>query len=418
MAWSGSTPTANGATGRATWGAPWRRIPGGPLRPSRRCSNRPSFELAQWDRLTARRPVVGLAAHDAHARLGLRGVGEPYDGAVALKVPAYAPMFAAFSNVVRLAQPLSGDAAVDAVAVVRAIAAGHVYAVVTGVAPSGRVRFVADSGGQRAGMGDHLVPTGPVAVVFDADVPPGARTILVCDGRPVAESAGSQLSLDVAQWQRGRLPGRGRARGRCGPGAVARDQSDLRAAGAEPRRRRAPLAPSQLVLAARWERRPRRSGRTELAPGVRGQGRAGGWSSAPHRVHVAVRRQLPGSTPRCASIRGPRWPASTGSSCGRGRPADAGLGAAAHAARRRAALGPVGLSRPDAARDRHCRSARCCRSTARARATSRCADVTALLMVADTVHARAGRCRHASPSTSSGWRAEAADGVSNATCGR
>ena len=156
--------------------------------------NRPSFELAQWDRLAARRQVVGLAAHDAHARLGLRGVGEPYDGVVALKVPAYAPMFAAFSNVVRLAQPLSGEAATDSLAVSRAIAAGHVYAVVTGVAPSGRVRFTAESGGQSAGMGDHLVPVGPVALVFDADVPADARTTLVCEGRPVAGSAGGRVS--------------------------------------------------------------------------------------------------------------------------------------------------------------------------------------------------------------------------------
>ena len=179
----------------------WRALATYPWRPVGTITallNRPSFELAQWDRLTARRPVVGLAAHDAHARLGLRGVGEPYDGAVALQVPAYAAMFAAFSNVVRLAQPLSGVATTDAMAVARAIASGHTYAVVTGVAPSGQVRFVAESGGSRAQMGGHLAPVGPVAVAFEADVPADAHTTLLCDGRAVATGPGGRLSWTSA----------------------------------------------------------------------------------------------------------------------------------------------------------------------------------------------------------------------------
>ena len=175
----------------------WRALATYPWRPIATITallNRPSFELAQWDQLTARRPVVGLAAHDAHARLGLRGVGEPYDGAVALEAPGYAAMFAAFSNVVRLARPLSGVATTDATAVARAIASGHTYAVVTGAAPSGQVRFIAASGGSRAEMGGHLVPAGPVAMAFDADVPVGARTTLYCDGREVAAAAGGRVS--------------------------------------------------------------------------------------------------------------------------------------------------------------------------------------------------------------------------------
>ena len=97
----------------------------------------PTFELDQWDRLASRRPVVGIAAHDAHARLGLRGVGEPYDGWVALDVPAYAALFGSFANVVRLATPFSGEASRDAAALVAAIGAGRLYSVLTGLAPSG-----------------------------------------------------------------------------------------------------------------------------------------------------------------------------------------------------------------------------------------------------------------------------------------
>lgn len=160
--------------------------------------DRPAFELAQWDQATARRPVVGLAAHDAHARLGLRGVGEPYDGYVALTAPAYAAMFAAFSNVARLSRPLSGQAGPDASAVTEALASGHTYAVITGLAPAGRVRFAAQSGGTEAGMGDHLVPAGPVTIDFAADAPSGARAILLCAGRIVAESDAGQLRWTTA----------------------------------------------------------------------------------------------------------------------------------------------------------------------------------------------------------------------------
>ena len=175
----------------------WRALATYPWRPTETITallDRPSFELAQWDRIAARRPVVGLAAHDAHARLGLRGVGEPYDGYVALNVPAYEAMFKAFSNVVRVAEPLSGDAALDAVAVTRAMAGGQAYAVITGMAPPGRVRFTAESGGRVAGMGEHLVPTGPVTFVFEADAPPGARSTLYCDGQKMAEGEGGRVT--------------------------------------------------------------------------------------------------------------------------------------------------------------------------------------------------------------------------------
>ena len=179
----------------------WRALATYPWRPAATVTallDRPVFELAQWDQTTARRPVVGLAAHDAHARLGLRGVGEPYDGYVALTVPDYAAMFAAFSNVARLTRPLSGEAGPDATAVTEALATGHTYAVITGLAPSGRVRFAAQSGGTTAGMGDHLVPAGPVIIDFAADAPPGARAELLCAGRVVAEGDAAQMRWTTA----------------------------------------------------------------------------------------------------------------------------------------------------------------------------------------------------------------------------
>ena len=175
----------------------WRALATYPWRPAETITallHRPAFELAEWDRLASRRPITGLAAHDAHARLGLRGVGEPYDGWVALEFPAYEQMFRAFSNVVRLAHALSGDAARDATAVRFALETGRVYTVVTGLASSGRLEFSARSAGRSATIGESLVPDGAVEFTFDADSPPSARTSLYCGGRLVADTTGGRLT--------------------------------------------------------------------------------------------------------------------------------------------------------------------------------------------------------------------------------
>jgi len=167
-----------------------------------RLLNRPAFELNRWDRATAQRPVVGLAAHDAHARLGLDGVGEPYDGAVALRAPGYAPMFRAFSNTVQVPAGWGGDAAGDTAALFDAIRAGHTYAVVTGLGRTWVRRFTASAGGQTVAMGAHLAPSGPVTFEVDVEAPASALTALVCDGTPVANVDGGRLT-----WRGDRGPG-------------------------------------------------------------------------------------------------------------------------------------------------------------------------------------------------------------------
>jgi hypothetical protein len=88
--------------------------------------DRPVEALRQWDRLTPQRPVVALAGADAHARIGLRHLGEPYDSGISLHVPAYDRLFDLFSNVIPdLA--LGGDPVADARAVLAAIRAGRLY---------------------------------------------------------------------------------------------------------------------------------------------------------------------------------------------------------------------------------------------------------------------------------------------------
>ncbi len=167
-----------------------------------RLLNRPEFELNRWDRATAQRPVVGLAAHDAHARLGLTGVGEPYDGAVALRAPGYASMFRAFSNTVQVPAGWGGDAASDAAALFDAVRAGRTYTVVTGLGRTWVRRFTASASGQMVAMGAHLAPSGPVTFDVDVDAPASALTALVCEGAPVAPVDGGRLT-----WRGDRGPG-------------------------------------------------------------------------------------------------------------------------------------------------------------------------------------------------------------------
>lgn len=157
--------------------------------------DRPVFELRAWDSHAARRPVVGLAAHDAHARIGLRGVGEPYDGAVAVRAPGYATMFRAFSNIVLVSRDSWGrEAAADAATIIDALRTGQVYAVI-GARGDGRITtFTATSGGTTAQMGGHLVPSGPVTFAATSTAPATAAITLVCDGRPVASARGGALT--------------------------------------------------------------------------------------------------------------------------------------------------------------------------------------------------------------------------------
>lgn len=156
--------------------------------------DRPVSELRAWDRRAARTPTVGIAAHDAHARVGLSGVGEPYEGTVALSVPGYASMFRAFSNVVRVGAGEWGrDAAADAASVMAAVRGGHLYSVITGRGAGRVVTFAATSGGTTATMGDQLSPAGGVTFVAETTAPSDATSTLVCDGRAVASADGPRL---------------------------------------------------------------------------------------------------------------------------------------------------------------------------------------------------------------------------------
>ncbi|MFI5178775.1 MAG: PHP domain-containing protein, partial [Vicinamibacterales bacterium] len=74
---------------------------------------RPARTLQRWDDVIQYRPVVALAALDAHARLPWPGAPDPRPRTL-LARPSYESMFRTLSQAVMLDAPFSGDAAADA----------------------------------------------------------------------------------------------------------------------------------------------------------------------------------------------------------------------------------------------------------------------------------------------------------------
>ena len=142
--------------------------------------DRPDPLMQRWDALSAGRRVVALAAADAHARIGLRNLGEPYDSRALLPLPSYEDVFRTFS----IALPdvtLAGDAATDANAVLQAIRQGRVYSSVDALASPAALSFTQDGATLRVA----------------AHAPPGARTVLLKDGKEDVATDGGVLEHDA-----------------------------------------------------------------------------------------------------------------------------------------------------------------------------------------------------------------------------
>jgi hypothetical protein len=148
--------------------------------------DRPEGLANRWDDLLQRRQVVGLAAADAHARVGPGG--DPYGRSLSLHVPSYEQMFRTLSISLPRVQ-LHGDAREDARTVLEAIRQGHVYSSIDALASPAILTFEATSGSRHADMGDRLVPDGPVALHVRANAPAGSHLELLSNGRTVASGA-------------------------------------------------------------------------------------------------------------------------------------------------------------------------------------------------------------------------------------
>jgi hypothetical protein len=160
----------------------------------------PEPVIRRWDELSEQRRVVGVAAADAHARVGIRSLGEPYDSAGSLHFPSYATSFREFSIALPNVQ-LSGVAAADARRVLDAIRAGAVYSTIDALAGPAAFSVTATSGSNTATMGETLALAGPVHIRVEAQAPADARITLFRNGVVVANARGTRLEQDApAEW--------------------------------------------------------------------------------------------------------------------------------------------------------------------------------------------------------------------------
>jgi hypothetical protein len=156
--------------------------------------DRPTDVLRQWDTLTRQRRVVALAGADAHARVGLRTVGEPYDNnnSNSIHIPSYEDSFRMFSISLPQAM-LVGNPLADANAVIAAIRAGHVYSTLDAVGGAAAMSFTAASENAKATAGDELLAASPVVLRAEVQAPADAHIVLMKNGEPAARAAGAML---------------------------------------------------------------------------------------------------------------------------------------------------------------------------------------------------------------------------------
>jgi hypothetical protein len=160
--------------------------------------DRPQEAMRRWDDLTSRRRVVAVAAADAHARVGLRTVGEPFDNGLSLRVPDYESVFRTFSiGVTDVA--LSGDAIVDSGTVLEAVRQGQAYSTIDALGGPAAFAFTARSGEVTAAMGSPLPLTGAASFHVVAQAPAGARIALLRGGTEIAAADGSTLEHTDSQ---------------------------------------------------------------------------------------------------------------------------------------------------------------------------------------------------------------------------
>jgi hypothetical protein len=136
----------------------------------------PLNAVRHWTTIAARRRLVAIAGIDAHAKLALRG--DPGDAGFALPFPGYEPSFRVMSVHVATERPLSGNAAADANALVRAIRNGHLYVAVDAIAAPPSFEFSASNEHGTVHGGDELAAGGPLTLRVKSNAPPSFTTVV------------------------------------------------------------------------------------------------------------------------------------------------------------------------------------------------------------------------------------------------
>jgi hypothetical protein len=158
--------------------------------------------LRIWDEQAATRRIVAVAAADAHARLGLRSLGEPYESRALLALPSYESVFRAFSIAlpgVALGGAGAGDAAGDAAAVIAAIRDGRVYSTVTAVGGPAAFDFSATADAHVTPMGGALPMIDTVTLHVAVQVPGAARLVLRRNGVEAMSTASAAFDYTATE---------------------------------------------------------------------------------------------------------------------------------------------------------------------------------------------------------------------------
>lgn len=157
--------------------------------------------MAHWTALANRRPIIGVAGVDAHAKLEFRSA-DPGDNRFSVPLPNYEASFRMLSVHVTPERPLSGpsgDAAADAALVMRAIRAGHLYMAIDGFASPPAFEFTATNMRGTAHEGDELSVGGPVSLHLRSNAPPGFTTIIWRGSEVLKSEARNELSIDAGE---------------------------------------------------------------------------------------------------------------------------------------------------------------------------------------------------------------------------
>jgi hypothetical protein len=159
---------------------------------------RPDTTLRRWDSMAASRSVPGLAAVDAHGGV-LLGEDRGDRRGWTLAWPSYEATFRALSQHVLLEAPLTGQAAPDGAAILSALLSGRTYSVIDGYATPATLKFEAEQGDRRVGIGGDL-PEAGLSTTFVASVSgaPGIRLVLIHNGAEIASGQGSLRHTSVA----------------------------------------------------------------------------------------------------------------------------------------------------------------------------------------------------------------------------
>ena len=149
------------------------------VRPERYVTHPPRRNLDEWDRLAAKRRVVGVGGLDAH-QFGVRVAGR------ALRLMSYHRSFRQLRTHVLVREPLDGELEHDREVVFDALREGRCYIVSHGVAPGRGFRFEGD-GVEMGGEAPFTEQELRVSLPADAEIR------LVQDGNEVAAASGRSL---------------------------------------------------------------------------------------------------------------------------------------------------------------------------------------------------------------------------------